>query len=275
MSIININGGLGNQLFQYAFSRYIGEKYDISFKYDLSDFQFKKIHDGFVLDALIDDEFKIADKRELREVSPLLNFRHGRVAIRRFSICNRRVNYESFLDSEDRPYDYYMGNWQNLSINYVGYVDNKLKDEFEYSPPSNSVFVHVRRGDYLLNKIYRICDIEYYEKAIRYIDNVIEGAEFYVLSNDLTWCREAFKKMQSEFKIHYVDCGSSLKDFNFMRSCGNAIISNSTFSWWAAQLIKNQRKIVVSPSEWFTNSKNLIVMPSSWVSICLPSKQGT
>jgi len=266
MPIISINGGLGNQLFQYAFSKHIEKKYNVIFKYDLSDFVYKKIHDGFILDKLIEDDFTIAGEKDLSEVTALLRCKYGRAILRRLCIFNDVINYENCSNPEARLYSYYMGNWQNLKIDYISCIEDKLLDLTPNFPPSlNSVFVHVRRGDYLKNTLYAICDMAYYEKAIRHTNNAIRDCKFYVLSDDIAWCEDNFAMLKSEFNINFVNNNASLDDFNFMRSCNHAIISNSTFSWWAAQLIKNQDKLIINPKIWFTNQDHEIMRPNSWL----------
>jgi hypothetical protein len=104
--------------------------------------------------------------------------------------------------------------------------------------------VHVRRGDYLnYPKHHPTQTMQYYMSAAEKIPT----KKFMVFSDDVEWCKNNFKG--NKFTIN--EASSTASDFRKMVSCSNFIIANSSFSWWAAWLSKNESKIVVAPNNWF------------------------
>ena len=70
--------------------------------------------------------------------------------------------------------------------------------------------------------------------------------KFFVFSDDIAWCMDNFRGDNFVFIQ-----GDQAKDLDYMRSCENHIIANSSFGWWGAWLGKNKNKKVIAPSEWF------------------------
>lgn len=131
---------------------------------------------------------------------------------------------------------------------------------------ANSVCLHIRRGDYLNSKWknLQICDFEYYNNSINYILDNVYNPLFFVFSNthiDLEWIKENYhfydKSGNRPLKMVYVDLNNpDYEELRLMYSCKYFIISNSTFSWWAAYLSSYDNKIVLVPSRWNLSDKN-------------------
>lgn len=123
----------------------------------------------------------------------------------------------------------------------------------------NSVCVSVRRGDYVTNagnaKVFNVCNKAYWDNAIKYIDEHVENAVYIVFSDDIDWCKAHMDCLQG--KQCYFETGNDpvWEKLRLMYLCKHFVISNSTFSWWAQYLSRNEQKIVVSPDKWFANSK--------------------
>lgn len=119
---------------------------------------------------------------------------------------------------------------------------------------TNSVCVHIRRGDYT-NSFYsstlQICNYDYYKRAMQYIATKVENPTFYIFSNsheDHEWIKEHYK---FDYNVIYVDLDNpDYEELRLMYSCKHFIISNSSFSWWAQYLSKSEEKEVVAPSKW-------------------------
>ncbi len=133
---------------------------------------------------------------------------------------------------------------------------------------TESVSIHVRRGDYLHDKdLGRICDINYLNNAVEKIESYVIHPTYFVFSDDIEWCKHNFKNK----KVEYVSCNygkESYKDMQLMSKCKYNIISNSTFSWWGAWLNENKNKIVIAPDKWFNGingTKDII--PKQWEKI--------
>ena len=181
------------------------------------------------------------------------------------------------LDSIDiRPYSYFDGYW--FSLEYFKHLDATIRAEFTLQTPlsptnanlkshilntTDSVFLHIRRGDYLeIDTIINLCEGKYYEGAIRLIKSKLAKPHIFIFSNDIAWCEREFLGILSDeckegVEFEFVANNgedSAVQEMELMRSCQNAITANSTFSWWASYLIDNPRKIVVMPNRYATNS---------------------
>ena len=121
-----------------------------------------------------------------------------------------------------------------------------IDDKYEYCPHCGT-----RRGDFLLEKFrkqFYICTPEYFEKAIDEIDKRVEEPQFVVFSDDVDWCKKNMKfPKETVFESGNDPIWEKIR---LMYSCKNFIISNSTFSWWAQFLSRNQKKVVIAPKEW-------------------------
>lgn len=120
---------------------------------------------------------------------------------------------------------------------------------------TESVALHVRRGDYISDELkgyYFQVDMDYYEKAMNYMSNKIENPVFYIFSDDIPYCKQAFANYNNVVYIDSQNSASLYEDFEIMRNCKNFIIPNSTFSWWAAYLsdVSNE-KIVITSKNWY------------------------
>lgn len=139
---------------------------------------------------------------------------------------------------------------------------------------SNSVFLHIRRGDYLRaeNWEYVKAGSAYYNGALRLITSYLHRPVVFVFSDDLAWCRENLLSLldsrlceKAEFVfIGNDDESNATDDLALMASCEHAIIANSTFSFWAAYLIANPDKIVCVPSAYLWNGAMPKCYPQSW-----------
>ncbi len=158
--------------------------------------------------------------------------------------------------------------------------DEKNLKVLEKINNSESVSIHVRRWDYAGTHYEGICDMEYYKRAIEYIQSKVTNPVFFVLSDDIDWCKENFK----EYKIEeYVENGwkpraknltvkgaskhgaDAYKNMILMAACKHNIIANSTFSWRGARLNPNPNKIIVAPKKWHANLDYKDIVPENWV----------
>lgn len=140
---------------------------------------------------------------------------------------------------------------------------NEIKAKFENNNPI--VSIHIRRGDYLLPQ-YSFCELDsdYYTQAI--VDNFlpIEGYNFLIFSNDISYAKNLFEGDN----IYFIDpiggekiCSDSEKeDLALMSLCDHHIIANSSYSWWGAYLCKNSNKKIICPTNWLKSSHQ-----SSWI----------
>lgn len=256
--IIAVNGGLGNQFFQYAFGRALEEKYCIRVEYDVSALGRK----GRRKCGL--DLYNIKWKKCSIFLSNIFKIIIKLKADDLFKVFGERNLFEYDVI---RPGDWYIyGNWQN--VNYFKHIRTLLLQELTYKYTLNniqddikrkiiegcSIAIHVRRGDYLLYaEEYYLMEMNYYERAISYFRNKYENSIFYIFSDDMEWCKENFKKYEECVFIDRKISDSPYIDFELMRCCKHFIIANSTFSWWASWLSEDKEKEMIAPELWFKN----------------------
>lgn len=294
MKIVKFKGGLGNQMFQYAFAKNIEMVTGEEVKFDISAFDTRKNDDvrkPRIFNFKISE--KIATKSQIEEVcridhnSDLLSFKY-KFGVQIENIINPdyffRRDCKYFPVEKIAKYKYYDGYWQ--SWRYVDAVKDKLKQEFipkkkislkgsllaEKLKKQNSVFVGIRKGDYSsswkVRRKYGEFGSDYYLKAMNYLCSLVENPIFYIFSNDIEWVKKNMKF--DKYEIHYRDDEDQVSDFEemiIMSSCQYSIIVNSTFYWWGAWLNNNPQKIVIAPNKWFTNGwRDEIVYPN-WIKL--------
>lgn len=289
MIIIKITGGLGNQLFQFALGLTLEETFGIKVKYDLMEyknggsrkFDLDKFVNGLEIATKeeIEDKYNLYQKAKF-QISKLLGFPFGLKGLKYY--LERNFQYdEKVFDLDD---DIYLsGYWQSEKyfINHRIEILERIKISDSDSPQnmtylrqirtSNSVSIHVRRGDYIsnsqTNSIYASCDLGYYEKAIQFLSSQLEDLIFYVFSDDMEWVTTNFSKFNRMIFVNVNHGDTAFEDLKLMSNCKHNIIANSTFSWWAAWLNQNSNKIVIAPKVWYKNlyDNNLEIVPNTWL----------
>jgi hypothetical protein len=114
---------------------------------------------------------------------------------------------------------------------------------------TNSVSLHVRRGDYLIKASY-VCGEDYYKKALNFMESRAWIDNIYIVSDDIPWCKAVFK----DDMITFIEGVPDYIDFYIQTQCTHNIISNSTFSRMATFLNENKNKVVCAPATWFGGS---------------------
>lgn len=130
----------------------------------------------------------------------------------------------------------------------------------------DAVSIHVRRGDYVNHPDFGgVCTPEYYDRAVVFLKQRLLKANFYVFSDDIEWCRTGLPCLREATFVS----GPKLRDFEemfLMSICRHHIIANSSFSWWGAWLGNNPSKIVVAPKRWSNLHEEWYrdIIPSTW-----------
>lgn len=275
MKIINISGGLGNQMFQYAFLLAMKEATGDDVLMDVSKFATYKLHNGFELDKVFNITARCATKEELKKVTRYTtNYKLSRI-YRKF-LPNKKTEvvepmpactYNENIFVEAKGDKFYEGIWQNYK--YFNHVREVILREFTYRQPlstqnkvysdkfakGTTVSMHIRRGDYLLHKNYvGLCGLDYYTKAIAYVkEKYGEEVQFAIFSNDMQWCKDNILPLLDGYEYTLVDWNNGKESYNDMRLmsvCRVNIIANSSFSWWPAYLNENEGKEVIAPEKW-------------------------
>jgi hypothetical protein len=166
---------------------------------------------------------------------------------------------------------------ENTHWNMKGYFQSyKYFDEFRnsilyYFRPvmefpevdSNAVAVHVRRGDYLkLPDIHPVLPLSYYYNCFTQFRS---ATPMYIFSDDIEWCKENFPKRFPNWGYCFVAPSNDITDLLYMSQFKNFIISNSSYSWWAAYLSKSEN--VFAPDIWTKIEDRKIIndrIPEYW-----------
>lgn len=293
MIITKLEGGHSNQLFQYAAGRRLAHKLGVELFmdkwwfdnvvdidtprfYELGDYNFSQrfINRGDF--ALVEDS---PDNLRVK----IYNLTKGRSKPRIRHIRQKGNGFnEEILDLGDNVY--LDGWWQDEK--YFKDIRGLLLKEVELKTKpsaqnakwlkqikeSASVSLHIRRGDYvhnkMTNKFHGVLEPAYYQKALDYLEKTAGSKDLslFIFSNDIGWCKQNLK---FKYPTVFVDAeNSGAEDMRLMKHCKHNIMANSSFSWWGAWLNQNPAKIVIAPKVWFRDKKansETGIVPPDWV----------
>ena len=266
MVIVNLTDGLGNQFFQYAMGRFLARKLNTELKLDLTESKVsskRKRHDYYRLGDFNIHE-KIATPEEIARVKatgvipPPLNLVDGQRDV------------------------YIRGHWFHGEEAFSEVAD-VLKKEFTLKNPlhktsaawkkkirnaKNSVALHIRHGDYLKGHVIHVAGaipLAYYKTCIEQLKKTFPDITVFVFSDNLDWARENLKL---DVPTEFVEgCETDNEEFYLMSLCKHTIIANSTFSWWAAYLNPNPKKMVFAPDPWTRSGLWTNGISASWIKI--------
>ena len=130
------------------------------------------------------------------------------------------------------------------------------------SKNEESVGIHIRGTDYLKHPKRINLSKSYFEKAINRLKQDLFTPQFYVFTDDPKHAKELLQNLPYTL----VASSSGIQDFYQLSNCKHQIISNSTFSWWAAMINSHPNKLVVSPSNWFKGEEHQL-RNKQWINI--------
>lgn len=297
MKIVNIIGGLGNQMFQYAFALSLKERFtDEEVLIDTSHFNYifiKKfrganLHNGYEIEKVFPNaKLKHASNKDLIRLTWYMpNYLLSRVVRRLLPV--RKTEYIQPLDQsfahipdvyEIKGDCYYEGIWESVK-NYITCrsviqhtfahpePDEKNKSWIRQMENEDSVGIHIRRGDYLYEPAFmNICDLDYYKKAISEILTDGKNHTFYIFSNDMNWCKKNIAPLVKGHKLFMVTNNTgnnSCWDMFLMTHCKELIIANSSFSWWGA-FLNNKGGRVIAPKVWVNRDAEYDIWLDGWI----------
>ena len=292
--IVKLNGGLGNQMFQYAFALALAEKFNVEVVFDFSYFEevktCNKVASRVYELGVFNIECKEATKQDLSKIkrpdfeSKFKN-KLAKIFPKRFGINYVREKNNYAFDKKifkNPDYLFYEGYFQNekyfkhlraallKSFSLKAPLDANNQDILEKIKNTNSVSIHVRRGDYVsldyVKKIHGVCSLDYYKKAIEYISKNVENPYFFLFSDDIEWVIE---NLNIEYPYTVVDFnqGKGWLDMELMKNCKHNITANSSFSWWGGWLNENKNKIVITPKNWTAKKQKCDIIPKEWIKL--------
>lgn len=273
INIVSITGGLGNQMFQYAY--YYSLKCEKRFTYYYAA-PYNR-HNGYELQRV----FGISKNSLL---SLYLRFLKK---LKPYVLKNADTSWGNFIErpTTKKIIVYHSGYWQ--CERYFKKVEDKLRKIFSFSTDNlsdknltilksiratQSVSIHIRRGDYYSDKgahdlLGNVCSMNYYLEAIKKIKTLLKcKITLFVFSDEPDWFRNNF----SFAGVNYVDWNKgkdSWIDMFLMSNCNHNIIANSSFSWWGAWLNNNAHKKIIAPRKWFNHIDHCDILPEKWIKI--------
>lgn len=288
-----LQGGLGNQMFQYAASFALAKqhgtqlKLDINYLLDKSKRYFRYTPRDYAMDV-----FDI--KAEIATPEEISRFTVPRIGNKYLYHLKKRIfkNHNVFLENNiastndffNIPANAYLeGYWQDPT--YFKNIRNLLLFEFFFKDPlpayctemfnkikySNSVCIVFRRGDYVGHPELDITELGFYRAAIDILQKRFRTLTYFVFSDDIPWCKNNFKR--KDIELDFVDQAYTGPKAEFylqlMLACKKYIIPNSTYPWWAAWLNQDPDKTVIAPKKWFKGQVEDVnpIVPKDWITL--------
>ncbi len=276
-AVVEIKGGFGNQIFQYAFANYLknnGYKVTVNinkiiYKSDTQRFPLNCKNFGFKqtnqFTAILLKFLYLTSQKKIfkNSLNKLIN-----------KIFRKEYNFESFFSNKGRYLNHFDGYWQNIELveNQKKYLVECLKKEevvknnLSTDIKDGTTLVHVRRGDYV--DIGENLDIKFYEEAINFCKSKIDKFSFEVFTDDFKWVSE-----QNIFREAEVIHGPKdnieelLLDVTKMFNFQNFIVGNSTLPLIPAIFSSSKKSITIIANPWMKNSSNNLNFEKSWIKI--------
>ncbi len=283
MIIVKIVGGLTSQMHKYALGRTLALKYNVPLKLDLTWFSNPKSDtpweyqlDYFNINATV------ATESEIKKLKG--NNLFNKIARRIEKFFSIRIYKKSYINKSFMPKsdfnkltsDIYLdGEWSGFK--YFEDFEDIIKNELslkkqlnintqkileELKLNKNSVFLHIRRGDFLSNKnaamFHSQCSLDYYYSAIDFIKKEIDNPTFYIFSDDILWVKDNLLVTDS---CKFMEKNENFEDLLLMANCSHGITANSGFSLMGAWLNPNKNKIIITPNKWVNDeiiNKNIL-----------------
>lgn len=292
MIVVQLTGGLGNQLFQYSAAKALSLHHKVPLKLDISSFYRNELPDlevprNFELNNFPAIKDNIITTEELKTIFILTEKKN---ILNKLKPAYKKPIYEephfhydkNFFKSKSKVL--LKGGWQ--SEKYFGAYKTELKkilqldksliinviEQGEIIKTQNSVSIHVRRGDYLRKQIilewHGVMEQEYYKNAFDLLSSKISNIKVYYFTDDPEWVSQNLVPIFSG-EIISLRTKSHYEDLYLMSQCKHNIIANSSFSWWGAWLNAHTNNIVIAPNKWFGNgpSDTQDLLPDGWYKI--------
>ena len=293
MITARIWGGLGNQFFQYAYAFSVAQRTGSDLQLDLSFYDYEKVHKPILLEFSLDSRkicmmtdlpCRIGDlqgkwKNRLLWIpeNSQTKLSNGQIYVK-----ESRLHYMEHLAQLNENNVYLDGYWQcpvyfkhirqDLVRQYRLISNNYLKVNsrlIEAITNTESVAVHIRRGDYL-NKwnqiVYGLRPLPdaYYQATINQAKLRIQNPLFVFFTNDPVYVKDKYGSLPNVLIVSDIIQATDAEELMIMSMCKNHIIANSTFSWWAAWLSENTSQSVWAPKAGWGNRD---ILPATWNSV--------
>jgi hypothetical protein len=281
-----IAGGLGNQLFMLCAGIHLSERSNIRVKFDISELTaISKLHPGENVVSLgLLENFETISGSEIKSRKNYFHRMLDKSGLQRFipyKSKTLKVEEIGYFDLSALPLgilriEGYFQTWKLYSLiknkpkitsSCLSSVSDWYSQQVKTIEHKNFAAIHVRRGDYLLskNRINGVLSRKYYENALKLIP---DNLELLIFTDSPQIVRKQFKNISSNFRILEPPIDSDpVESLLLMSQASHLIISNSTFSWWAAAYSHSSAKIY-APTKWFELRNNPVdLYPNSWITV--------
>jgi len=287
MILVELNGGIGNQMFQYAAAKSLALYNHTILKLDITPAPQKSMPVELKQRPFGLHYFNLNDPiAKPSEIEGLVKKNIIEKIIEKIKPNHKRKVYrepffhfdQNFLNAGKNVY--LKGLWQ--SEKYFKQFEKEIRSLFVFKEipgfaiaqkirQENSVSIHIRRGDYLTKisqEVLGSLPLDYYQQGVELIKSRVSNPVFYFFSDDIDWAKNNFKLPNAVFVSNDLT-KDHIEDLYLMSLCKHNIIANSSFSWWGAWLNKNPGKNVIAPKKWFNkgpkDTQDLI--PVEWMKI--------
>ena len=286
-----LDGGLGNQLFEYALGRALAIR--TGGELILDPWKSRRGRDRpvqlnhFNISARFPTKFENALCRLVESE----RLRIPRAILRRIlpgflpkCIRQRKHFFDPHVFENDGSV--FLDGWWQSELYFRDHRDQILAELSFRQPPSaanqqcldqirstNAVCVHVRRGDYVTDpfvlKNFGVCGLDYYQSALEIIHQRVPSPTYFVFSDDPEWTRQNLPVPEPRHFISHNVKIADWEDLRLMSACKHFVIANSTFSWWGAWLSTYSEKIVIAPKRWFAAERisTQDMIPTDWIKV--------
>lgn len=266
MKVVVFKGGVGNQIFQYYVYKLLEKKgHKVFYKDETMRYM---SHYGLELDKYFDvniKELPFIHYNFLRVFRRLFPNRYTKATSTDINFEESSLLFDGYWHNKKFGIESSKINFKNKSLLSISDKNISVLTKIENT---ESVSLHVRRGDYLkpncIEIFGNICTEEYYKEAISIIKDRIPNANFFIFSDDIEWCKNNLNIENAEY-IDWNTENDSIYDMYLMSHCKANIIANSTFSYWAAKISNNYN--VIYPKKWFANKPAPDMFPNKWIGL--------
>lgn len=291
MDIVRFKGGLGNQMFQYAFMealRHRGREVHASLGYYDNGGMGRKFVLGEVFPNTELMEIKEGIFQEINQ-----KWRKIKEVPEHVEIFKQNLK-ERFFYVEDGNSIFDEKVFQTVSCAFVGYwqtekyfhdIKDTIRDKYSFFVRDvklqelagrlreNYFSIHIRQGDYLTDyfkAVYGgICTEEYYRKAAEYVKERVPDAKFIIFSDETERLDLIIGKPGTEncivFDRNEFVCYRDWYDMYLMSNCKGNIMANSSFSWWGAWLNRNPDNMVIALKIWLNGQDTPDIWCDGWI----------
>ena len=265
MIVVKLMGGLGNQMFQYAFGKKLSYINNVPLYLDKSFLERRDFGKNFTYRNFDLDIFSLSANFLNTNTNSFLyakepHFRYSESVVNNLSYLLKQGNnvlIDGYWQSEKYFRD--IVDVIKKDFNFINKIENdqSLSEILKKINNCNSVLINVRRTDYLNSNFHGVMGLEYIENAKKIIKSKIPNVNFFVFSDDIDWCNNNLKNDDTIIVDHSFSGYKFSSYLQLMSKCKHCIIPNSSFAWWAVYFNNNAEKLVIAPKNWFSDSSNI------------------